>query len=143
MIRRANRTKGRRRNERGAAAVEFALIAALLFTIVFGIYEFGLYFSQYEVFVSAAREGARTAAVRGTDAQITSAIDNSADPYTRNGSISVSVDGASSSDPACDGTADTIGKQVTVSWPQKFTISVPLVPEINKTVTISGVFECE
>ena len=139
----ARHRRGRGSNgERGAAAVEFALIAGILFTLVFGIIEFGQFFSQYEVFLSSAREGARTAAIHGTVAQVVSRVDAAADPYSRNGSVSVSVSG-SSGDPRCDGTIDTIGKQVTVSWPQTFQISVPLLPPINKTVTVKGVFECE
>ena len=30
-----------------------------------------------------------------------------------------------------------------MSWPQTFSLSVPLLPPINETVTIKGVFECE
>ena len=51
------------RGESGAAAVEFALIAPLLFMILFGIVQFGIAWSQKEIFVLAAREGARYAAV--------------------------------------------------------------------------------
>src|SRR5918911_5605044 len=49
--------------ERGAAAVEFALIAPLLFMLLFGIFQFGLVWSQKNVYIGAAREGARYAAV--------------------------------------------------------------------------------
>jgi hypothetical protein len=51
------------RRERGAAAVEMALIAPLLFTILFGIVEFGWAFSQVLDVRHGAREGARLAAV--------------------------------------------------------------------------------
>lgn len=50
-------------HERGAAAVELALIAPLLFTILFGIVEFGWTFAQVLDVRHGAREGARLTAV--------------------------------------------------------------------------------
>src|SRR5438046_9505920 len=76
------------RREEGAAAVEFALISLILFTVVFGIIQYGLWLSEYQVMQGAAREGARTAAIRtcsscSTDATaVQTAVTNSASPYT-------------------------------------------------------------
>lgn len=53
--------------ERGAAAVEFALIAMILLTMVIGIIQFALFFWSYQVGSHAAREGARVAAVDPCD----------------------------------------------------------------------------
>src|SRR6266511_1631833 len=50
--------------ERGAVAVEFAIIMIPLLIIVFGIVEFGIAFSKVNVYTGAAREGARFVAVR-------------------------------------------------------------------------------
>ena len=59
-----NMNPGRRKSSaRGAATVEMALIAPLLFTILFGIVEFGWTFSQVLDVRHGAREGARLAAV--------------------------------------------------------------------------------
>ncbi len=52
------------KDEEGAAAVEFALVAILLFGILFAIIDFGLVLHRYQVYEGAAREGARYAAVR-------------------------------------------------------------------------------
>lgn len=52
-----------RREERGQAAVEFAVIAPLLLVILFAIMEFGLVFADYIEVESAARVGARKAAL--------------------------------------------------------------------------------
>jgi Flp pilus assembly protein TadG len=52
------------RSQRGAAAVEFALIAPLLFMLVFGIIEFGFGFHAWDSTQNASREAARVAAVR-------------------------------------------------------------------------------
>ncbi len=57
----------RRRGEQGAAAVEFALIAMILFTLLFGIIQFGLWFWAWQAGGHAAREAARVAAVSPCD----------------------------------------------------------------------------
>ncbi len=76
MLRHAvTRRDGRRRpradrDERGAAAVEFALILPILMALVFGIISFGFMLSFRQAMSQAAAEGARSAAVApvGTDA---------------------------------------------------------------------------
>lgn len=47
------------RRHRGAAAVEFALVMPILFLIVFGILQYGLYFSDSLDTRQGVREGAR------------------------------------------------------------------------------------
>ena len=54
----------RLRSERGAAAVEFALILPILVMLVFGITEFGRAFQVQATLASAAREGARVMALQ-------------------------------------------------------------------------------
>ena len=51
--------------ERGAAAVEFAIIFPVLFLIICGIIEFGRIMAYKNLITSAAREGARTAILPG------------------------------------------------------------------------------
>lgn len=51
------------RSEKGASAVEFALILPILLMIVFAIFEFGIAYNNYISLTHAAREGARLAAV--------------------------------------------------------------------------------
>lgn len=53
----------RLRDETGAAAVEFALVAPVLFMLLFGIIEFGNVYNVQIQVTSAAREAARTMAV--------------------------------------------------------------------------------
>src|SRR4026208_1725635 len=57
----------RRRGERGAALVEFALAVPLLLVVIAGIVDFGFAFQRYEVSTNAAREGARMATLPGYD----------------------------------------------------------------------------
>lgn len=45
--------------ERGAAAVEFAIVLALMLLIVAGIFEFGRAFQYYDALAKATRDGAR------------------------------------------------------------------------------------
>lgn len=50
--------------QRGAAAVEFAIIAMLLFTLLFGIIEFGRLFYVFNTVQEVTRRAAREAVVR-------------------------------------------------------------------------------
>jgi Flp pilus assembly protein TadG len=52
----------RLRAERGASAVEFALVLPLLVMLVLGIFEFGLAYNTKITLTHAAREGARAQA---------------------------------------------------------------------------------
>jgi hypothetical protein len=49
--------------ERGASAVEFAIIASLLLMIVFGTITFGLVLNRFQGLQAAGREGARLASI--------------------------------------------------------------------------------
>lgn len=51
-------------NKRGAALVEFAIVAVLLFTLILGIIEFGLLIKDFLALNQATREGVRSAALR-------------------------------------------------------------------------------
>lgn len=120
-------------DQKGAAAVEFALIVSILFLFIFGIIEFGRIFSELEVLNSAAREGARAAAVRGTSADVQNAVEAAAAPYA--------LDSAPTADKVCSDL--TSGQSVTVAWDQNFAISVGLLPPLDQDIEIRGVFRCE
>jgi len=62
-----------RRDDRGAAAVEFALVLPVLVLLLFGIIEFGLVFDAQLTITHAAREGARVASVGGNVASAVAA----------------------------------------------------------------------
>ncbi|MDR6620908.1 TadE/TadG family type IV pilus assembly protein [Sinomonas atrocyanea] len=62
---RARRHRAEGTREKGAAAVEFALIVPILLALVLGIVEFGHIYNAQLVITNAAREAARTMAVTG------------------------------------------------------------------------------
>ncbi len=54
-----------RKKRRGAAAVEFAVVAPVFFLFVFGIIEYGRMVMVQQVITNASREGARAAVLDG------------------------------------------------------------------------------
>ena len=70
-------------DNRGVAIVEFAIIAPLLFTLIFGIIEFGFYIYNLEMLTNAAREGAR-AGIVATDPRVPATGDNSIESVVQN-----------------------------------------------------------
>jgi Flp pilus assembly protein TadG len=67
----------RRGDERGAAAVEFALVVPILLTLVFGIVDFGLMIRANTVLANAAREGARNGSISHSEAVIRQTVEDS------------------------------------------------------------------
>jgi Flp pilus assembly protein TadG len=56
--------RGRQRSASGAAAVEFALVSAILFLVLFGIIQYGLYFNDSLNARQGVREAARLGVVK-------------------------------------------------------------------------------
>ena len=64
-----------RKNRRGTATVEFAVVAPLFFLLLFGIIEFGRMVMVQQVLTNASREGARVAVLNGaTTPQVTAIV---------------------------------------------------------------------
>ena len=130
------------RSDRGAVAVEFALILPVLLLIVVGTIEFGRVYSQVQVYNGAAREGARCAAVMdsgfaGCDSigDVQPTIDGASDPYPDPPDATIT--------PSAGCTTATIGEDVTVSWNQPLTLSIPFWGDANFTTRIEATFRCE
>jgi Flp pilus assembly pilin Flp len=77
------------KNEKGATIVEFAIIAPLLFVLIFGIIEFSLLFYNKAIITNATREAARNATLfkvsnptlTDIDNQMTSTVNNYCSTY--------------------------------------------------------------
>jgi Flp pilus assembly protein TadG len=124
-------------------AVEFAIVSVLLMVLLFGLISFGLAYSKLNVYVGAAREGARYAAVRCnpdppcTNAKIAARVSNAAVGYPIG-------PGSPTASRVCDDAA--LGQTVNVSWTQNIDLDVPFVPGLDPFTisrTIQGVFRCE
>jgi Flp pilus assembly protein TadG len=63
------------KNERGSAAVEFALVLPILVLLALALVQVGLLVRDQLILVEAARAGARQAAVTEDDAEIRAAIE--------------------------------------------------------------------
>ena len=111
---------------RGAAAVEFAIVAPVFFLMLYGIIDFGRMLMVQEIIVNAAREGARAAITPGeTDAQVSTIVSNYLAAANITGGTS-SLSPTEASGPAT-GTAMTSTVSVpcaSVSWVS----TSPLVP---------------
>lgn len=69
----------KKKNCKGQALVETALVLPIILLILLGIIDFGLMFNNYLMVSNASREGARTAAVGATDSEITTLVGDVAD----------------------------------------------------------------
>ena len=84
--------RDRMRNERGATAVEFAMIMPLLIVLVIGIAEFGRAFQVQGTLSAAAREGVRLMALQNDPATARAAVRNAAaslDPGVTDAQIAI------------------------------------------------------
>lgn len=82
-------------HDRGAAAVEFALVVPLLLFLLFGIVDFARAFNAQVTVTHAAREAVRVQALEGTTEDTVEAAENAAVPLT----VSVTTGGCSSGQP--------------------------------------------
>jgi Flp pilus assembly protein TadG len=77
--------RSRSSSQKGASAVEFALVLPLLMVITFGIIEFGVFLYDQQVITNASREGARAGIVasspRVTPTQIEGVVQNYCGTY--------------------------------------------------------------
>lgn len=75
----------------GATTVEFAVIALLLFTLIFGVIDFGLLLYNRQVITNAAREGARRGIVFKIPRVTTTEIQNTVLGYCQNNLVTGGV----------------------------------------------------
>ena len=103
-------------DERGASAVEFALVLPILIVLVLGIIEFGHAFQVQGTLSAAAREGARAMALRNSQDEAKDAVRAAAaalDPAITDDQISMR--------PAmCPAGTSTTNVTLTIEYPKPF-----------------------
>ena len=148
-------TRPLRRPDRGASAVEFALVMPLFIMMVFGIIAFGVVFAQKLALSNGAREAARFSVVEGrTCAQVIEAAQDASNTIGMTGTaVTVSVKRGTSVATAtnvcsdttkepCDGA--TAGDSVYVQLDFTSELIIPLVlVEDTYPLDGKGVFRCE
>jgi Flp pilus assembly protein TadG len=123
--------RGERASERGAAALEFALVLPILLMLVFGIITFGRAYNAKVELAGGVREGARALALGKSTGEARSATAAAA------GAIgsAATVTTPSTCSPGVDGTA-----RVHASYNLSYTI--PLVRSGTMTITADGAMRC-
>lgn len=116
------------RDDAGATAVEFALVAVLLITIILGIVEFGLLMAHQNAVTSAAREGARDLAIHDDTAQAASVTQTAFDL----GTLTVAT-------VACDG--ENVSVTAAYDYPYLMIGFIPGIPA-STTLESTGVMRC-
>lgn len=129
------------RDQRGAAAVEMAIILPILILLVFGIIEWSIYFNRLQGLQAAAREGARVAALpQTTQADVKAKVNDALSgvlPSTQSPVITVNP---SSGNP-CDLKAPDA--RVTVTVQANTDLDIPLWGSQTVTLKGKGEFKCE
>jgi Flp pilus assembly protein TadG len=103
------------RRDRGAAAVEMALLLPLLLLLIFGVIDFGRMLNAQITVTEAAREGARAAAIQNSQ----TAAENRVARVMSGATVVVQPD-----DTPCDGTS--LSADATVRVSTTFTFVTPV-----------------
>jgi Flp pilus assembly protein TadG len=112
-----------RHDDEGVVAIEFVLVAPFLIALIFTIAQFGLFFSKKVETESTARDAARTLALGGPSAVVT----------TPSGWTATGV--------AKCATGDTTNN-ATVTFSRNYTFSIPFIPLGTKAITATGKMRC-
>ena len=130
---RRNRLRALLDDRRGATAVEFGLLAPLLFLLLMGIVQFSITFNNYIELTEAVRTGGRNFSISRSTASVTpysstvTAIQNSAGNLTAASiTVTTSVNGtACSTDSGCASALSTAAGQpstVSATYPCNLTV---------------------
>lgn len=122
----------RKNQERGAAAVEFALVSLILMTLVGVIFQFAIYLWAFQAASNGAREGARAWAVNpcataDNQAKVTVAVTPAARTSSVSSSATLKLKGTGNTGASWE-PGDTV--EVTVKMKPK-ALGFNLVPGLN------------
>jgi Flp pilus assembly protein TadG len=130
-------------SQRGASAVEFALVLPVLVLFLFGILVFGLVFARSQGMEAAAREGARMASIGRTVtyADVRDAARGTDPPFIDSADIQVLVNGGTP-EGWCGSSDDRVVVEVSVD-PAAYALGIPLFGDISTSYRATGTFRCE
>src|SRR5215469_5880952 len=132
--------RGSANSDRGAAAVEFALLLPLLLLIVFGIVDFGRAINAQITITQAAREGARALALPGGSGSYQTRAQAAANGLSL---TSLTITGVYVCQPGDALKGLDADVKVTYSFTFVTPISIILGSSPTKTLTAEGVMPCE
>lgn len=112
-----------RKNRRGAAVVEFAVVAPVFFLLIFGMIEYGRMVMVQQVLTNASREGARVGILDGSSG---SDVDTTVNGYLTSSSISGATITVDPSDPSTAGAGDPVTVTVSVPFSQVSWLPAPM-----------------
>jgi Flp pilus assembly protein TadG len=136
--------------EKGASAVEFALVLPVLLMIIFGIIEFGFIFYDKAIITNASREGARRGIVyiSNTAGVSSDVITSTVNSYCASYLVSLGS-GTATPTPSTlvTGNCGVSGSSltVTVNYPYSFLVLPNFASSLSGGITLSGVtsMRCE
>jgi len=132
-------TLKRTKCQKGAAAVEFAIIAPLLFVLVFGIIEFSVLFFDKQVITNASREGARYGILWGPTRLTDSDIETRVNTYSLDHLITFGASNTPVTSVTRSGSNPGDALTVTVTYNYDFLFIPNFIPAIPRTKTLSAV----
>lgn len=113
-----------KKNERGAALLETAIIVPIILLISVGIFEFGRAYQTWQVLTNAAREGARLAVITGsTDAAVRTRVNS----YLTNGGLTTLADDKILVNRAEPLTGTDTASVIQLNYPFSFMVLNPVV----------------
>ena len=122
------------RDQRGASAIEFAIVFPVLILILFGIIEFGVAFFTQEVLTNASREGARAGIIQATPKPTESEIETVVMNYAQTAGITVTA-----GDIAVAGAGGVFPNPLTVTVTYLYAFQVlPKISGVPTSITLQA-----
>jgi Flp pilus assembly protein TadG len=129
-----------RKSRRGAAAVEFAIVAPVFFLLIFGMIEFGRMVMVQQVITNASREGARIAVLDGTTgAEVATAVSD----YLSSARISGATITVNPAEPSSAGYGEPVTVTVTIPFDQVSWLPSPMLIGGDTALTATTVMRRE
>jgi len=128
-----------RRDRRGTAVIEFAVVAPVFVMLVFGMIEYGRMVMVQQLLTNASREGARMGVLDGAT---TASVQTSVTTYLSNCSVTGATVTVNPNPPSSAGYGAPVTVTVSVPFSQVSWIPTPMFLS-GKTLTASSVMRRE